>query len=107
MPTDKKAHGQSMHRRKTAIQPGGSSPWAREATATANGNELHGMKYGAIAFSDTGSNENPAIDGDPDTVAAGVAVVTGGTGAYDGARGTIEIDYESDKYKVNLELSSN
>ena len=59
---------------------------------------------GAIAFSDTGSNENPAIDGDPGTVAAGVAIITGGTSAYDGARGTIEIDYESDKYTVKLEL---
>jgi hypothetical protein len=61
---------------------------------------------GAIAFSDTGSNENPAIDGNAGTVAAGVAVVTGGTRAYDGARGTIEIDYEADKYTVHLELPS-
>jgi hypothetical protein len=59
---------------------------------------------GVIAFSDTGKNENPAIDADPNTVAAGVAVVTGGTRAYDGARGTIDIDYESDEYTVNLEL---
>jgi hypothetical protein len=59
---------------------------------------------GVIAFSDTGENENPAIDADPGTVAAGVAVVTGGTRAYDGARGTIDIDYESDVYTVNLEL---
>jgi hypothetical protein len=61
---------------------------------------------GVIAFQDTGSNENPAIDGNPGTVAAGVAVVTGGTRAYDGARGTIEINYESDVYTVKLELPS-
>jgi hypothetical protein len=59
---------------------------------------------GTIAFADTGSNENPAIDGDPGTEAAGVAVVTGGTGEYGGARGTIDINYESDKYTVNLEV---
>lgn len=61
---------------------------------------------GVISFVDTGSNENPAIDGNPATVAAGVAVVTGGTKAYDGARGTIDINYESDKYTVHLELPS-
>lgn len=45
------------------------------------------LNDGVIAFSDTGKNENPAIDADPDTVAAGVAVVTGGARAYAGHAG--------------------
>lgn len=51
------------------------------------------LEDGSIAFSSTGEDENPTV-----------AVVTGGTDAYDGARGTLEIDHESDVYTVNLAL---
>lgn len=51
------------------------------------------LEGGSIAFSSTGEDDNPTV-----------AVVTGGTGAYDGARGSLEIDHETDRYTVHLAL---
>ena len=51
------------------------------------------LEDGSIAYSSTGEDENPTV-----------AVITGGTDAYDGARGTLEIDHETDIYTVNLAL---
>jgi hypothetical protein len=48
---------------------------------------------GSVTFSGTSEDENPIVN-----------AVTGGTGAYAGARGTLEIDHEADTYELILEL---
>ena len=45
---------------------------------------------GSVTFSGTSEDENPIVN-----------AVTGGTGAYAGARGTLEIDHEADTYTLN------
>lgn len=51
------------------------------------------LEDGSIAFSGTSDDQNPAVH-----------PVTGGTGAYAGARGTLAIDHEKDTYTLELGL---
>lgn len=51
------------------------------------------LEDGSIAFSGTSDDQNPAVH-----------PVTGGTGAYAGARGTLAIDHEKDTYTLKLAI---